>query len=247
MNVLAISAHPDDVEIACSGTLAKCVKRGDRVVVCHLSTGNLGHVIIPPDELTKIRAAEAERAGKMAGIEVIGGMFDDIDIYDNNKAARDKVIDVIRYANPDFIITHNPDDYMPDHTAVSRLVFDANFGTAAKTGAADDAGAIQFFAAAKTGAPRGKTAAFAEGPLIAAVKTKAAHRYTSARQSSNMLMSSAISVTPLRTSFLQLSHRLTMPPFSARVLSSSTGFPATTADLISSVMYMISCTAMRPL
>ncbi len=128
MNVLAISAHPDDVEIACSGTLAKCVKRGDRVVVCHLSTGNLGHVIIPPDELTKIRAAEAERAGKMAGIEVIGGMFDDIDIYDNNKAARDKVIDVIRYANPDFIITHNPDDYMPDHTAVSRLVFDASFG-----------------------------------------------------------------------------------------------------------------------
>ncbi len=127
MNVLAIGAHPDDVEIACSGTLAKCVKRGDRVVVCHASTGNLGHVIIPPDELTKIRAAEAERAGKMAGIEVIGGMFDDLDIFDNNKAARDKIIDVIKYADPDFIITHNPDDYMPDHTAVSRLVFDASF------------------------------------------------------------------------------------------------------------------------
>ena len=94
------------------------MKRGDRVVVCHASTGNLGHVIIPPDELTKIRAAEAERAGKMAGIEVIGGMFDDLDIYDNNKAARDKIIDVIKYADPDFIITHNPDDYMPDHTAV---------------------------------------------------------------------------------------------------------------------------------
>ena len=127
MNVLAIGAHPDDVEIACSGTLAKCVKRGDRVVVCHASTGNLGHVIIPPDELTKIRAAEAERAGKMAGIEVIGGMFDDLEIFDNNKAARDKIIDVIKYADPDFIITHNPDDYMPDHTAVSRLVFDASF------------------------------------------------------------------------------------------------------------------------
>ena len=127
MNVLAIGAHPDDVEIACSGTLAKCVKRGDRVVVCHASTGNLGHVIIPPDELTKIRAAEAERAGKMAGIEVIGGMFDDLDIYDNNKAARDKIIDVIKYADPDFIITHNPDDYMPDHTAVSRLVAGVNF------------------------------------------------------------------------------------------------------------------------
>ena len=127
MNVLAIGAHPDDIEIACAGTLAKCVKRGDRVVVCHASTGNLGHVIIPPDELTVIRAGEAKKAGSMAGIEVIGGLFDDLNIYDNNKEARDRIVDVIKYAQPDFIITHNPDDYMPDHTAVSRLVFDASF------------------------------------------------------------------------------------------------------------------------
>lgn len=127
MNVLAIGCHPDDVEIACAGTLAKCVKRGDRVVVCHVSSGNLGHVIIPPDELTEIRAGEAKRAGAMAGIEVISGGFDDLKIYDGNKEARDKIVDVIRYANPDFIITHNPDDYMPDHTAVARLVFDASF------------------------------------------------------------------------------------------------------------------------
>ena len=127
MRVLAVGTHPDDVEIACSGTLAKCVKRGDTVIVCNASTGNLGHVIIPPDELTKIRAEEARRAGAMAGIEVICAGFNDLDIYDNNKEARDKMVDIIKYANPDFIITHNPDDYMPDHTAVSRLVFDASF------------------------------------------------------------------------------------------------------------------------
>ncbi len=127
MNVLAIGCHPDDVEIACAGTLAKCVKRGDKVTVCHVSTGNLGHVIIPPDELTIIRANEAQKAGALAGIEVISAEFNDLDIYDNNKEARDKIVDVIKYANPDFIITHNPDDYMPDHTAVSRLVFDASF------------------------------------------------------------------------------------------------------------------------
>ena len=75
MRILAIGAHPDDIEIACSGTLAKCVKRGDTVIVCHASSGNLGHVIIPPDELTKIRAEEARRAGAMAGIEVIWGGF----------------------------------------------------------------------------------------------------------------------------------------------------------------------------
>lgn len=127
MNVLAIGCHPDDVEIACAGTLAKCVKRGDKVIVCHVSTGNLGHVIIPPDELTEIRANEAKRAGALAGIEVISAGFDDLKIYDGNKEARDKIVDVIRYANPDFIITHNPEDYMPDHTAVARLVFDASF------------------------------------------------------------------------------------------------------------------------
>lgn len=127
MRILAIGAHPDDVEIACSGTLAKCVKRGDTVIVCHASSGNLGHVVIPPEELKGIRANEAKRAGAMAGIEVIYGGFDDLEIYDGNKQARDKMVDVIRYAQPDVIITHHPDDYMPDHTAVSRLVFDASF------------------------------------------------------------------------------------------------------------------------
>lgn len=127
MRVLAIGAHPDDIEIACSGTLAKCVKRGDKVIVCHVSTGSLGHVEIPPEELRIIRANEAKSAGALAGIEVVCAGFDDLEIYDNNKEARDKIVDIIKYANPDFIITHNPDDYMPDHTAVSRLVFDASF------------------------------------------------------------------------------------------------------------------------
>jgi LmbE family N-acetylglucosaminyl deacetylase len=126
MRILAIGAHPDDIEIACSGTLAKCVKRGDTVIVCHASSGNLGHVIIPPDELTRIRAEEARRAGAMAGIEVIWGGFDDLEIFDDREA-RDKIVNVIKYANPDVIITHDPNDYMPDHTTVSKLVFDAAF------------------------------------------------------------------------------------------------------------------------
>lgn len=127
MNVLAIGCHPDDVESTCAGTLIKCVKRGDKVIVCHVSNGNLGHVIIPPDELAVIRKNEAKKAGSLAGIEVICPDFEDLNIYDNNKEARERIIDVIRYAQPDLIITHNPDDYMPDHTAVSRLVFDAAF------------------------------------------------------------------------------------------------------------------------
>ena len=125
--VLVVSAHPDDMEIACAGTLLKCKERGDRVVVCHLSDGNMGHEIIQPDELGKMRCQEAKNSGDLGGFETIWGGFHDLDIYDNNKEARDKVVDVIRKVNPDFIITHNPDDYMPDHTATSRLVFDACF------------------------------------------------------------------------------------------------------------------------
>lgn len=127
MRVLAIGAHPDDIEIACSGTLAKCVKRGDEVFVCHLSCGDLGHVIIPPDELKEMRINEAKKAGSLAGITVMWGGFYDLDIFADNKEARNKVVEVIKEVKPDFIITHNPDDYMPDHVATSKLVFDASF------------------------------------------------------------------------------------------------------------------------
>ena len=125
--VLVISCHPDDVEIACAGTLLKCKERGDRVVVCHLCSGDKGHEIIQRKELAEMRAKEAIKAGSLGGIEVMHGGFDDLEIFDNNKESRDKVVNVIRKVNPDFIITHDPDDYMPDHNAVSKLVFDASF------------------------------------------------------------------------------------------------------------------------
>lgn len=125
--VLVVSCHPDDMEIACAGTLLKCKERGDRVVVCHLCSGDLGHEIIPPSELKPMRAKEAQRSGRIGGFEVIYGGFDDLEIYENNKASKDKVVNIIRKVNPDFIITHDPNDYMPDHNAVSKLVFDASF------------------------------------------------------------------------------------------------------------------------
>lgn len=127
MNVLAIGCHPDDIEINCAGTLAKCVKRGDKVFVCHVCNGNLGHEIISPEDLRVMRAEEAKKAGALAGIEVLTCDIGDIRVYEGNPEHRDKVVDVIRYAQPDFIITHAPNDYMPDHLAVSRLVFDASF------------------------------------------------------------------------------------------------------------------------
>ena len=127
MNILAIGCDPDDIEINCVGTLIKCVKRGDNVTVCHVCNGNMGHEVIMPDELRKIRIEEARRAGAMAGIKVVTCDIGDLDVYNQSKEQRDLVIDVIREADPDLIITHAPNDYMLDHVAVSKLVFDASF------------------------------------------------------------------------------------------------------------------------
>ena len=127
MNVLAIGCHPDDVEISCAGTLAKCAKRGDKVTVCHVANGNMGHVVIPPDELREMRLGEARSAGELAGIEVVTTDIGDLLLNGCDLAQRDKIVEVIRFYQPDFIITHSPTDYMPDHLAVQKLVFDASF------------------------------------------------------------------------------------------------------------------------
>ncbi len=127
MNVLAIGCHPDDIEVSCCGTLAKCVKRGDNVVVCHVTNGNMGHEIIKPDELRKIRIGEAKKAGELAGISVVTLDIGDLLPNGSDITQRDRVAELIRSVQPDFIITHSPDDYMPDHREVSKLVFDASF------------------------------------------------------------------------------------------------------------------------
>ena len=127
MNVLAIGCHPDDIEISCSGTLARCVKRGDKVTVCHVANGNMGHEIITPEELRVIRANEAKSAGALAGIEVVTLDIGDLLPNGCNTQQRDMLVELIIKVQPDFIITHSPTDYMPDHREVSKLVFDASF------------------------------------------------------------------------------------------------------------------------
>lgn len=127
MRVLAIMCHPDDMELNCAGTLIKCKKRGDDVIACHAANGNMGHLVIMPDELREIRAKEAKLAGEIAGYEVISADINDLTINSSSEEQLEKMIRVIRYARPDMIITHNPDDYCSDHTELSRLVFNASF------------------------------------------------------------------------------------------------------------------------
>lgn len=127
MNVLAIGSHPDDLEVACAGTLAKYVKRGDKVFMCHIANGDMGHVIIKPDELRVIRKREAENAAKIIGAESLTIDVGDVTINGYDQDTITKVTEVVRYAKPDIIITHNNDDYMQDHMEASRLAYNASF------------------------------------------------------------------------------------------------------------------------
>lgn len=126
MNVLAIGAHPDDLEMSCGGTLAKYSAEGHKVFMCVVSSGNVGHRIILPEELIEIRKNEALESGKLIGAEVILLGEYDLFVRSDNMKTREKIVDVIRYSKPDIIITHSPNDYMDDHEETSKLVYEAS-------------------------------------------------------------------------------------------------------------------------
>ncbi len=129
MNILAIGCHPDDLEIACAGTLARYAARGDKVFMCHVANGNLGHAVIEPKELRALRMKEAENAAKIIGAESINIDVGDMHVEASARETINRMIEVVRYAKPDLIITHNPDDYMRDHVQTSQLAFHASFGS----------------------------------------------------------------------------------------------------------------------
>ena len=120
--------RPDDLEIACSGTLRKYVEQGADVYMCHVANGDQGHVIIEPGPLGKIREKEAENAGKFIGAkEVFNINVSDMQVNRHDQAQIDAVADVVRYARPDVIITHNDVDYMQDHVETSHLATNGAF------------------------------------------------------------------------------------------------------------------------
>ncbi len=126
MRVLAIGAHPDDLEILCGGTLAKYCQEGHKVFMVHLANGNRGSTQYSSEELVNIRRQEAKAAAELIGAEYLeGGFANDLEIYPNQRL-RDHVTDLFRIAKPDVIITLAPNDYSPDHNYTSQLVFDAS-------------------------------------------------------------------------------------------------------------------------
>ena len=126
MRVLAVGAHPDDIEILCAGTLAKYASQGHEIVMCHACTGDKGHFHIPNQELAALRRKEAQLSASRIGAESLCVGIPDCEIF-NDRPTLAKFIDMIRIARPDIIITHSPTDYMPDHVVTGQLVYDASF------------------------------------------------------------------------------------------------------------------------
>ena len=128
MNVLGIGCHPDDLEIACGGTMRKYVEQGADVWLCHVANGCQGHVIIEPGPLAEIRAQEAENGGRIVGAKQVFNLnVDDLKVDSHDDAVLDALADIVRFVRPDVIITHNDVDYMQDHVETSRLAVNASF------------------------------------------------------------------------------------------------------------------------
>ncbi len=123
MNILAIGAHPDDVEESCGGTLAKYAKLGHKVFTATATNGNVGSATLSMEEIAKVRKEEAKRAASHIGAEYICLDYDDEMFFEDKKARLD-FINLVRYCKADIILTHYPKDYNPDHELTSKIVND---------------------------------------------------------------------------------------------------------------------------
>ena len=122
MKILAIGAHPDDIEIFVYGTLAACAARGDEVRIAVATDGAAGGSG-PAAELAQRRANETTKGlAKLGRPNFLG--FPDGQLASQPDAGK-VIADLVSDFHPDAVITHAPEDYHPDHRALSRLVEDA--------------------------------------------------------------------------------------------------------------------------
>ena len=122
MQIMAIGAHPDDLEIFMYGLLAAAASRGDGLHLVVATDGAAGGSE-PGPALAKQRAAEAR-----AGLAQLGEV-QLLDLPDGDLSyapdAASTISSLISDTKPDLIVTHAPEDYHPDHRALSRFVSDA--------------------------------------------------------------------------------------------------------------------------
>ena len=122
LDILAIGAHPDDVELGCSATIAKEISRGKKVGVLDLTRGELG-----TRGSAEIRDKEAANAAEVLGLTVRENLGFKDGFFVNDEEHQKAVIEIIRKYQPEVVLCNAVQDRHIDHGKGSKLVSDACF------------------------------------------------------------------------------------------------------------------------
>ena len=122
VDVLAIGAHPDDVELGCGGTVAKLAQSGRRVGILHLTRGEAG-----TRGSAETRREEAEAAAAILGAVVVEFLDCGDGAFRNGTGEEDTLIEALRRLRPELVFAPTPADRHPDHGRAHRLVLDAAY------------------------------------------------------------------------------------------------------------------------
>jgi len=121
MNILALVAHPDDAEFSVAGTLYKYKRQGHNIFIALTTSGNQGsNTHKTRKEIAAVREKEQLAAARLLGAKVRFLRYDDQGLLDTTHS-RKSVIDAIRWANPDVILTHYPSDPSTDHGTTGKI------------------------------------------------------------------------------------------------------------------------------
>ena len=122
LDILAIGAHPDDIELGCGATIAKEISLGKKVGVLDLTRGELG-----TRGSAKIRDKEAKESAKILKLKCRENLDFADGFFLNDKVHQIKVIEIIRKYKPEIVLCNAVNDRHIDHSKGSKLVSDACF------------------------------------------------------------------------------------------------------------------------
>ena len=122
VDILAIGAHPDDVELGCGGTLAKLISEGKKVAIVDLTQGELG-----TRGTNVTRAQEAASASEILGISARENLKMKDGFIHNSEEYQIQIVKMIRKYQPEIVLANAIYDRHPDHAKAAKLVSDACF------------------------------------------------------------------------------------------------------------------------
>ena len=122
LDIVAIGAHPDDVELGCAATLAKSASQGKKVGIIDLTKGELGTRGTP-----EIRMKEANQSAKILNVTTRENLGFRDGFFLNDKTHQLEVMKKIRFFRPDIILCNTPKDRHVDHGKANALVHAACF------------------------------------------------------------------------------------------------------------------------